>query len=244
MSDVEILAKKNDEVTRLKLIQSGLIIFILLLLSTLVFILIVARFQEPSPTPQVRVIERELFEGKYGLKVPDTITVGELFTYEAKGKKLVNNDAEVRLQTVCTVNGAQNIQTISTFFSNGVRGAFHIKRTTSVPVSTKAVASDDCYLESISSFTFYQVDSNGLSRSFVVTETGKSNKFKLLAPQEEVSTTQSIPQPPVASAPIVPQISRPAEPVQNVPVEQPNQPEKGLLKRIPVVNGLLEVLGL
>lgn len=193
-SDLDILENKNAQLKKQKLITAGLIILSLLLLSLVMFMVITSRLQPPSDQPTVKVLDRNLYEGKYGLKVPSVITVGELFDYQTSGTKYVENNPEVRLQTVCVVKGSQVIQTIGTFTSVGVgKGDFDIKRSTSVPPSTKNVESDDCELQSIATYTFYTVDENGNESSFNVSETAQSNKFKLIIPEDvdEMSVSSS-----------------------------------------------------
>lgn len=265
---IPTLDNKNAEVKRLRLTNAGLIIIVVLLVATLLFLAIASRLTPPSPRPSIDVLQRHLYEGKYGLKVPTEITVGKLFNYQSEGKKLVDNNPEVRLQTVCRANGVETIQTIATFTSIGVtKGDFKINRSTTVTPSTKNVPSNDCELQSLATYTFYSVDSNGNESSFTVTETARSNKFKLIVPtNSEAPTTQSsvnTPQntvvgmgttstssqnPNVAQSNIAPIPQQSQTQPQNQPQNEtpngtiPEQPETRFIRR--TVNGLLDIVGL
>ena len=246
LTDVELIAKKQNEITHGKLIQAVLVIIIALLVGTVAMLILFARITPPSPTPEIDVISWELYDGKYGLKVPDTITVGELFSYQARGEKLVSGDPEVRLQTVCMNDGGQVIQTIATFTSVGVpKGKFTVNRKTTVPPSTKNVASDNCELQSVSTFTFYTVDSTGNEQSFEISEVAQSNKFKLVVPEEEKETVSVItPTTPQVTQPITsPQVAAPTPQEAQDPVPQPEQvqpdPQPYIVGRVPLLNSIL-----
>lgn len=106
--------------------------------------------------------------------------MGEPFTYETSGKKLVENGADVRLQINCVVNSYDNPYTIGTFYSDLPKGDFNLKRSTTVPVSSKLQSSKKCKLTSVASYTFYRADRNGNETSFTVSEVGESNEFELV----------------------------------------------------------------
>ena len=247
-SDLAIVERKNKEQKKLKLINVILVMSLIFILAILAFVLLTIRLQPPSPTPSVKVLDRSLYEGKYALKVPTEITVGQLFTYEARGNKLVDNTPEVRLQTVCTNDGVQTIQTTATFTSIGVaKGAFHIKRSTTVTPSTKNVASDNCELQSISTFTFYKIDQNGNESSFEVIDTATSNKFKLIIPEgsNETSSTNTVtnnvavvPSSPTPNQPrVVPDNTPSPDPVPTPEVVNPDpQPAVTCALGLPVQN--------
>lgn len=156
------------------LIASTLVTVVLF--TALVFTLI-PYIQLPSPTPSIKVIER------YGdIKVPTVITAGVPFEYQLDGNKLVSTGADVRLQINCEILGSESINTIATFYSNVDKGIFHIQRILVIPVNSKVNSSEDCYLQSISTYTFYQVDSGGSERTISVLSVGRSNHFKLVVP--------------------------------------------------------------
>lgn len=241
-TDVELIARKQKEITRARLIQAALLIVIVLLVGVIATLAILSRVSLPAPTPRVDVITNNT-----KLQVPDVITVGEPFTYTSKGTKNYENSADVRLQTRCYINGNEVINSFSTFYSVIPKGEYQLKRTTSLTPTARTLNSDDCVLQSIATYTFYIID-NGIERSFTVTEFNESNKFRMVVPPEEVS--QSSPQSTVAPQATVPTpqaqapvaIPSPTPEVQPVPtpeVVNPTPPPASCLLGLPVQNVLL-----
>ena len=193
MSETDLIIGKNDALRKKNVIIILQQIFLFLALAGYAFILIVSRLTPPAVQPKIDPLARDKIGG-YELQVPKVVTVGEQFNYRAKGTKNVESQPEVRLQVACKDGDALVVQTISTYTSIGVaKGPFDIKRTTSIPVSTKNIESKDCKLQSISTFTFYTVDANGNQSSFQVPETAESNPFELRLPKstENTSSTSS-----------------------------------------------------
>jgi len=140
------------------------------------------RATQPAPSSTIDVLERHPTAKGYDIDVPEVITAGVPFVYETKGKKLVQNGAEVRLQINCNVNNLEYPYTITTFYSNVKAGDFTIRRTATA-LSPRLQPSKDCTLSSIATYTFYRSDDSGNESSFTVTEVGKSNPFELIVPE-------------------------------------------------------------
>jgi len=190
MNDVQFLAKKNAEITRLKLIQAGLILVVIALASAIAVIAIASRFQEPKPSPNVDVITRKPVNGKdcSVLKFPKVVTAGEPFQYTTCGQKLIAVDATVLYQITCDVEGSQQLVPLGTAYSDFKTGEFEVTRTFSI-TSTRLQNSDKCYFESVPTYTLYQVDNSGAQRSFEVREPIKSTEFKLIVPEDQQAVT-------------------------------------------------------
>lgn len=240
MNDVQFLAKKNAEITKLKLIQAGLILVIIALAVTISVIAILSRISQPAPEPKVDVIQRATFcDGKYSVHIPEgfkdcdkkpTITAGEPFVYNTTGKKLVANGANVKFQLVCELKGNEQLTSLGEVYSNIPAGDYNLKRTYTIPINSRIMSSDNCTFQSIATYTFYQADQAGTERSFDVMEVGRSNPFKLVVPEdaEPTATTQStnnVPQPvQQQNVAVVPQSSTTAQPASD-PIDTTNQPE-------------------
>lgn len=245
MSDVDILTKKNSEVTKLKMIRAVLILAVIVLLGFIAAVAFIVQVSPPSPTPRIDVITDST-----PIKVPEVITVGEPFTYQTSGVKHYENSGEVRLQTVCKVNGNEVINSFSTFYSNLHKGEYNLSRTTSMTKTARTVNSDNCTLQSIASYTFYLVD-NGVERNFTVTEFNESNKFKQIVPEdaEEGTSTTNGERSPLSNAAQVPSLPTAPQPQSPNPTPVPTpdviepQPPQGL-RSIPLVDGLLNFLSL
>lgn len=155
----------------------------------ILFVIIVNNVYEASQTnttSEIDVIEREKYPDGSTIKVPDVVVVGEPFVYETQGTKLVQNGADVRLQINCLVGGYDTPYTLGTFYSDLEKGDFHLKRTTTIGVSSRLQASDNCKLTSVATYTFYRVGKDGNEVPTTVREVGESNRFRL-----EVPTTPS-----------------------------------------------------
>jgi len=137
-----------------------------------------------SPNPPVDVIVRTPYELGNTIKAPEIVTAGEPFVYETRGKKLVENGGTVLFQMVCKIDGkTEQIVPLGEVYSNLPKGDFDIRRTYTIPVSTRQQSSDSCKLQTSTRYTFYTTDRDGSERSFDVTETGESNSFKLVVPE-------------------------------------------------------------
>lgn len=246
LSDVELIAKKQKEITHTKLVQAGLVIVIALLSVALVLVILFARISPPRSTSTIDVITRASSTCEDGEKaeicVPDTITMGEPFVYTTKGEKLVDNFASVELQIVCKVKDGEFVSSIATIpYSHLPNGEFDIRRSTSVPEVSRIQSSDDCVMQSIASYTFYS-ENNGNEIPFTVKEVGTSNHFKLIVP-EDVSVTPTtviaqVPQPPSTPAPATPQVDNQPDPVP-IPEQVQPDPQSCNLQRLPLIGGLL-----
>ena len=247
LTDVELIAKKQKEITHTKLVQAVLIIIIALLSIAILLFILFARITPPSSQPTVDVITRVASTCQNGEKadicVPSEVTAGEPFTYTAKGEKLVDNFASIELQITCKIADAEFVSSIATVpYSHLPKGKFDIKRSTSVPIVSRIQSSDDCIMQSIASYTFYS-ENNGAEIPFVVKEFGTSNHFKLTVPEEEVSVAPApaiaqVPQAPVASTPATPQVDNQPDPVP-IPEQVQPDPQSCTFQRLPLLGGLL-----
>lgn len=188
MNDVQFLAKKNAEITRLKLIQAVLIIIVILLAVVIAAIALLSRFSQPTPTPTLDVISRESVNGKdcKNLTFPKVVTAGKPFKYTTCGKKLVDADATVTYQLTCNINGAQQTTPLGTIYSKFPKGEFDRQVSSTIPVSTRILNSPKCRFISIPVYTFYQTDQGGNQRSFDVKEPIESTEFKLIVPEDAI----------------------------------------------------------
>lgn len=194
MNDVEFLARKNAEITRLKLIQAGLILLVIALAITIAAIALISRFGNPTAEPSIDVIQREAFDGKDStIRIPNTyqpgdktptITAGESFTYNTKGKKLQDVGGVVSYQLNCKIDGIEQLTSLGEAYSNLGRGDFNTTRAFTIPISSRLQNSDHCRLQTITTYTFYQSDQGGTLRPINVTEIGMSNEFKLRIPED------------------------------------------------------------
>lgn len=238
-TDVELIARKQKEITRARLIQAALLIIIVLLVGVIATLAILSRVSLPAPEPRVDVISHNT-----KLQVPDTITVGEPFVYTTKGTKNYENSADVRLQTLCIIDGNEVINSFSTFYSVIPKGDYELKRTTSLTQTARTLNSDNCKLQSIATYTFYLID-NGIERSFTVTEFNESNTFRLIVPPEEVSQSTQPTAAPQAAAPTpqsqqsetIPQPEPQVQPVPQPDVVNPTPPPVSCVLGLPV-NGV------
>lgn len=137
-----------------------------------------------TPDPSVDVLKREPYDDQGStIKVPPVVTAGEPFVYETRGEKLVDNQATVKLQLDCKVLGeTRQITPLGEIFSNLPKGKYDVSRSFTIPVSTRLQSSDDCKLQTASTYTFYTTDRSGTERSFIVTEQGYSASFRLNVP--------------------------------------------------------------
>lgn len=249
LTDVELIAKKQSEITHGKLIQAVLVIIIALLVGTVAMLILFARITPPANSPNLDVINRFVSTCEDGSKaevcVPTTITAGEPFTYYTAGEKLVDNFAKVELQIICKVEDSEFTSSIATVpYSDIQKGKFEIKRSTSVPIVSRIQSSDDCKLQSITSYTFYS-ENNGNVIPFIVTEVATSNKFQLVVPEEEVSVAppvivQTPAQP--TTTPATPQVENQPEPVPSPEQVQPDPqptPNTCIASNLPLLGGLL-----
>lgn len=138
-----------------------------------------------TPDPPVDVLRRYKYPDGSTIKVPSVVVAGKPFVYETKGEKLVENQATVKLQIDCKVLGdTRQITPLGDIFSTLPKGEFNISRSFTIPVSTRLQPSDDCKLQTASTYTFYTTDRNGSERAFNVIETGESASFRLEVPVE------------------------------------------------------------
>ena len=145
-----------------------------------------------TPDPPVDVLIREKYDDGSTIKVPSVVVVGKPFVYETKGEKLVDNKALVRLQLDCKVlGGTRQVTPLGEIFSELPKGDFTISRSFTIPVSTRLQTSDDCKLQTASTYTFYTTDRNGSERAFNVIETGESASFRLEVPVEPATQPAS-----------------------------------------------------
>lgn len=188
MDDVQFLKKKNAEITRLKLIQAGLILVVIALAVTIAAIALLSRFGQPTPTPTVDVITRNPVHGRDCKKLafPKVVTAGESFQYRTCGQKLVEADATVNYQLTCDVEGAQQTTPLGNVYSDFGKGVFDRVVSSTIPVSTRIQSSPKCHFTSIPVYTFYQVDQGGNQRAFDVKEPIDSTDFKLIVPEDAV----------------------------------------------------------
>ena len=168
-------------------LRTGLVIMFAMLIGSyaILFVIIVNNVYEASQTntvSEIDVIERVKYADGSTIKVPEVVTVGDPFVYETKGKKLVQNGADVRLQINCLVDGFDTPYTLGTFYSDLPKGDFDLKRTTTVAVSSRLQSSDKCKLTSVATYTFYRVDKDGNEVPTTVREIGESNTFRLDVP--------------------------------------------------------------
>lgn len=242
-TDIEILGKKNAQIKRLRLQSAGQWIVIVLLAFTIAAIALVSRFGNPSPQPNINVINRVAFD-KDGsnIRVPatynpgderPTITAGIPFTYNTKGEKLEAIGGNIDYQLTCLINGSEALTNIGSAYSNAPKGKFNTTRSYTILVSTRLQDSDKCRLQTIVSYTFYQADAGGGTRPIEVKEIGLSNYFKLRVPKDKdgniilnptqpATTTNSTA---TGTSGALPSSSRPAEQVAEAP-EQTNIPEQ------------------
>lgn len=168
-------------------LRTGLVVMFALLVGSyaILFVIIVNNVYEASQTnttSDIDVIERSKFSDGSEIEVPKTVTVGEPFVYHVKGKKLIENGADVRLQINCIVDGNDTPYTLGTFYSDLPKGNFDLNRTTTIAVSSRLQASDNCRLTSVATYTFYVVDKNGEEQTKTVREVAESGTFKLVVP--------------------------------------------------------------
>lgn len=168
-------------------VRTGLVVmFVLLVGSYAVLAVVVVNSVYKTVTTntrsEIKVVERKKYPDGSTIKVPAEVTVGEPFVYEVEGKKLVQNGADVRLQVDCTINGLGTQYTVGTFYSDLPIGDFKLKKLTTIAVSSRLQTSDNCYLSSIATYQFYNVDDDGNEVQVTVREVGKSNRFKLSVP--------------------------------------------------------------
>lgn len=194
LTDIEILDKKNSEIRKLRLKNAGQWILICLLAVTIAAIALVSRFGNPTPQPNINVIDRPAFD-KDGsnIRIPatynpgderPTITAGAPFTYNTRGKKLEAIGGNIDYQLSCKINGSEALTNIGSAYSNAPKGSFNTTRSYTILVSTRLQDSDECRLQTIVSYTFYQADAAGNTRPIEVKEIGISNYFKLRVPKD------------------------------------------------------------
>lgn len=136
-----------------------------------------------SPDAPVDVIKRTKYQDGSTIKIPTVVTAGMPFVYETKGEKLVQTGGTVLFQITCkTTADVSQITPLGSIYSNLPKGKFDIKRSYTIPASTRLTPSEDCRLQTYTTYTFYTTDKNGLDQSFSVAETGESNSFKLVVP--------------------------------------------------------------
>lgn len=171
-------------------IRTGLVVgFALLIVSYIVlavfYINAINKATQPSPEASVDVMQFKKQADGSTIEVPKVITVGEPFRYHIEGKKLVDNGADVRQQITCRAgDNVSTVYTLGTFYSDQRKGDFNITRETTIAVSTRLQPSKNCTMQSVGTYTFYRVDSNGNETSFSVREVGESNTFELLVPEQ------------------------------------------------------------
>lgn len=177
-------------------VRTGLVVMFAMLLGSyavLAVILINTVYQSVTTNTksEITVVERTKFNDGNTIEVPKEITVGKPFVYHVSGKKLVQNGADVRLQIDCTVGEYSTSYTLGTFYSDLPVGKFDLRKQTTIAVSSRLQASDDCYMLSVSTYQFYNVDKDGNEAPTTVREIGKSNRFKLLVPTEPATQPSS-----------------------------------------------------
>jgi len=176
-NDIELLGRKNAEQKRLKMINAGLVVLVLILVSVLCFLVVVSRISDPTPDPKVEVIRNAK------VVVPSTIEVGKEFTYTSTGEKLIEAIADIRVQLLCTTNAVQNIVPLTNFSSARPVGKYTATRSFAIPVSVRIHAADDCKLQFINTYTLYQTK-NGQLNTIVLNIITNSNTFKLTVPDD------------------------------------------------------------
>lgn len=195
MSETDLILKKNDAIRKKNVALILQQIFLFLLLAGYAFIAIVSRIQPPDSKPSINIIQQERFSENNEIAVPKVITAGKPYKYRIKGKKFVSNDANIRQQLRCTVNGAESIITINKFRSSLPEGPYDRTRTGVIPVTTLLQESKDCTLQSIASYVFYQRDSQGNETPLPFSTTATSNTFELKIPDEEQTSAGNVRQP-------------------------------------------------
>lgn len=155
----------------------------------LAFIVISSFASPPQVTPRIEVVRDNR------MSVPEEVTVGERFAYRITGNKLVDNGAEVRLQLSCIIDNTESISSVAVFYSDIEKGRYDVSRNMVIIPSPRVADSDNCHLESIATYTFYQVDRFGQEQSINVPLKTESNTFKLVVPEEEISSLENSPTP-------------------------------------------------
>ena len=147
LTDIEILDKKNSEIRKLRLKNAGQWILICLLAVTIAAIALVSRFGNPTPQPNINVVDRQAFD-KDGsnIRVPatynpgderPTITAGAPFTYNTRGKKLEAIGGNIDYQLSCKINGSEALTNIGSAYTNAPKGTFNTTRSYTILVSTR-----------------------------------------------------------------------------------------------------------
>lgn len=159
--------------------RNGLLLSILALgLSTVVLLVlyvnaIVSIVKEPTPQSSI-IVNKDVT-----LTVPNKIVAGQTFNYNIVGEKLLDIGGTVRMQLNCTVNGSESIITMSTYYSKVPVGKFNVTRNTIIPVDQRYRDSNDCHIELIASYIFYQTDNEKVLRPIQVDFITTSNHFSL-----------------------------------------------------------------
>ncbi len=196
MNEAELLVKKNKQIAQDKVIKLVQQIVIYVLLAGYIFLLFISRISPPEPNARIQVIDRYnslCADGeKAQICVPQTIVAGESFEYKGKGKKLVSNSASIQFQVNCKVNGTESILNVGSVpYSNIPKGEFEIKRTFTIPVTTRTLPSDDCLFQSVAVYTFYQTINNS-EQPIDIKNIGTSNHFVLQVKKESLPTTSNV----------------------------------------------------
>lgn len=134
-----------------------------------------AQTDPPTPDSNIKVIK----DAK--ITVPTRIVEGETFEYRSQGTKLIQAPADIRMQMVCKVNGADSIITVATYASNRPIGYYDSKRITAVSPSSKLISSNDCYFQFVTTYTVYQKSNDGTVRPIDVVTIVKTNHFEFVA---------------------------------------------------------------
>lgn len=217
-SDFEILDKKNGEIKRLKLINAGLIMVTLLLLSIILFVFILSRVQPPNLNANVDVLTDVT-----PLVVPSEIVAGEAFVYRTSGFKHTfegfNGATEaptalVKLQYTCNLgDGKTTTFPFLEFYSTSKGGKYSVARETALPISARVKPANDCKLQSYSVYTLYITGKDGRTEEINFIERNESNPFKLVVNDDVVinSIPQNVSQAPTNS---------------RIPTTEPNIPVK------------------
>lgn len=240
MSDVEILSKKNSEITKLRTFNAALVVVVMVLAAAGAFTVVLSRFQPPRANSEINVIDRKVLskEGNT-ISVPKRIVAGEQFTYHTEGTKFYSNSAQVDFQTICRFGNIESITNVGSVpYSNVPKGDFDVDRVFVIPNNSKMTSSKDCKLQVIARYTFYQLDENGYERQIEIPETGISNTFELVVPEQNQDITQdkvgdkgSIPILPMGTVTVPKKNGNDGTTSETPKSETPSQPNKNILDK-------------
>lgn len=129
-----------------------------------------------KPTASIDVLKDPV------LTVPAQIRIGEQFTYNLKGEKLVDASGVTRRQIECNGNGVNLIEVIDTIEPRANLGKFEFNRLMTIPTYKQNLkANPKCRLVFNATYNFYySTATQENARVIPVVETFFSNEFELL----------------------------------------------------------------